>query len=226
MLRIRLCRRELGVLYGPPAVGKTAGVKEFIARKLQEGIKNLVFVTANPTTTPRALLRSVCQELGIPLSSGWPNYMLLAEIVSVLKRRPHLIIVDEASFLSVGALENMRYVYDQAHCGVIFIGVETLMERIFIPKNSRVAEELEQLFSRVDFHKYLPGTARAAEMEQIARNSSKLPDNIIAEVVAKSKTPRELQKVLELVKCLRELNPQLPVAELVALAQSEVFRAA
>lgn len=57
---------KLVILYGPPAIGKTVGAMEFMNRKIAAGIKNLVFVTANSATTPRSVVRRICEELGIP----------------------------------------------------------------------------------------------------------------------------------------------------------------
>jgi len=135
-------------------------------------------------------------------------------------------VVDDASYLNVKALEALRYVYDQTACGVVLMGVETLMKRIFIPSGSgRMAEDLAQLYSRVNLQKYLPGAAKSADLERIAEQS-KLPGKIVSAVLAEVKTARELKNVLERVKYVRQLNPDRAPAEIVAQALSEVFRAA
>jgi DNA transposition AAA+ family ATPase len=214
---------KLVVLYGPPAIGKSVGAMEFMNRKIKNGIRNLVFVTANSTTTPFSLVRRVSEELGLPLTGCTPE--LLERIVRKLKKHPHLVVVDDASYLNVKALEALRYVYDQTACGVVLMGVKALMERIFIPGNGRMAEDLAQLYSRVNLQKYLPGAARAQDLGRIAE-ASKLPAKIIAAVLAEVKTPRELKNVLERVKYVRELNPDRSAQEIVGQALSEVFRAA
>ena|SRR3990167_2342696 len=215
---------KLVVLYGPPSIGKTVGAEEFMERKIRAGVRNMVFVTANSTTTPFSLVRRICEELGIALTGCTPE--LVERIVKELKKHPHLLVVDDASYLNVKALEALRYVYDQTACGVVLMGVETLMKRIFIPSGSgRMAEDLAQLYSRVNLQKYLPGAAKSADLERIAEQS-KLPGKIVSAVLAEVKTARELKNVLERVKYVRQLNPDRAPAEIVAQALSEVFRAA
>lgn len=216
---------KLVVIYGPPAIGKTVGAKEFVNRKETSGISNMVFVTVNSTTTPFSLVRRICEDLGIALTGCTPE--LLERIVKQLKSHPHLIVVDDASYLNLKALEALRYLHDQTECGVVLMGVETLMKRIFVPSGAggRMAEDLAQLYSRVNLRKYLPGTKAAEDLERIAQQA-KLPAKMIAAVLAEVKTPRELKNVLERVKYVRQLNPHADVKDVVSQALSEVFRAA
>lgn len=215
--------KALVVLFGPPQTGKSTGALEFVRRKLEDdNVRNLVFVTANSTTTPRWLVRCICKELGF--YPGGCTAELLDRLVERMKARPHLIVIDDASCLTVKALESLRYLYDQAGVGIVLMGVRSLMERIFLAKG-RMAEDLEQLYSRVDLQKYLPGSAERKDLESVARAHG-VDDKTLELVLPHVQRPREMLKVCNRVKFLKRLNPDAAPDEIVQRALAEVFRAA
>src|SRR5712692_6476267 len=62
-------RRELALLYGPPGIGKTFAIEEFMER--MEKRDNLdqpevLFVTAHSASTPKSLMSALCLRAGVP----------------------------------------------------------------------------------------------------------------------------------------------------------------
>jgi type II secretory pathway predicted ATPase ExeA len=82
------------------------------------------------------------------------------------RQRPATIIIDEAHHLGkrVDSLEVLREIIDRAGVGMILAGHDNL-EDIFMAKRGG---PLEQWFSRIDYHKRLPGLS-SSEVERIVR---------------------------------------------------------
>lgn len=216
-------RRKLVVLYGPPESSKTTAGQEFMRRKLRAG-ESIVWVTANSVMTPASLAQRICEELGLPSYHSTPA--LLEHILARLKREPHLLIVDDAGFLTIKALEALRYLYDQAACGIALMGTDMLMKRLFAP-NGRTGEELAQLYSRVDLQKMVPAGVSQREREQIVRKrASDLKDSEVTSLAEKPRKLRSLVKLLDRVSYLRGLNPAAAMKDLVSRAEGEIFEAA
>lgn len=134
-------RRKIAVVYGGAGVGKTTALRRFARNTPGAWI-----VTASPAIgSMAALLRELCRAMELS-ASGWKNSALSADIVRRLAGEPSVLIVDEAQHLSIPALEQLRYIHDQAGAGLVLSGNESVYSRL-TGGNRRA--DFAQLFSRV-----------------------------------------------------------------------------
>ncbi|QTD46158.1 AAA family ATPase [Ottowia testudinis] len=132
----------IAVVYGGAGVGKTTALRRF-ARHTQ----NVWIATASPAiSSMAAMLRELCRVLELS-GTGWKNQALSADIVRHLAGSRGLLIIDEAQHLSVPALEQLRYIYDQAETGLVLSG----NERVFSQLNGGHVRSADfaQLYSRL-----------------------------------------------------------------------------
>lgn len=221
-----VAENEMVVVYGPPGVGKTTGVRRFLAAQAKAGDANFVFVTANPTTSYAVLLRRIADEMG--LNSGFAAPILGEKLVAALKRSPHLIVVDDASFLHLRALETLRYLHDQAAAGIVLVGTRALMLRL-LGASGRLGEELAQFYERVGLRVELPPSLAKAELAAIARaHDPSLTEAEVGRVLARPRGPRGMVKLLRRLDSLRAIEQPEGVtfADLLATAEQQIFEAA
>lgn len=212
------------VISGNPTIGKTAAAREFCRRKIKRNQRKLVFVTANAATTLKSLVDRIGEELGMTGKASAAKRLedLAARLTG------YLVIVDDASFLQVKTLEILRYLYDHAGCGLALMGTRTLMERIFpaVP-SGRIAEDLEQLYSRVDLQRLIPGGLAQKERREIAqRHGHSLAKDELDLLAQENVEPRTLVKLIRRVNYLRRCNADEKFSELLNVARQEIFRAA
>jgi Cdc6-like AAA superfamily ATPase len=73
-------KRELALLYGPPGIGKTFGLEEFIDRiEKQENPDKpdkpeILYVTAHSASTPKSMAAALCLQIGIPQKDRRPSW--------------------------------------------------------------------------------------------------------------------------------------------------------
>ena len=93
--------------------------------------------------TPGDLVRAIYRKLvGSP--AGNSTNEMFDSIVEKLMDSGRIIIVDEAEYLPVNALETVRRIYDKAHIGVLLCGMERLRANIVGRAN-----DFLQLYSRI-----------------------------------------------------------------------------
>lgn len=208
-------RRELALLYGPPGIGKTFAIEEFIDRveKQTDPDRPKVFwVTAHSASTPKSLMAALCLQAGIPHSGTAST--LAESLVRKLEMGRHLVIVDEASHLDIEAMELLRYVYDLGRLGVILVGTLRLYQ--ILTDGSRPASDLEQLWSRVGICELLPGLMEWEARQMIQKALGPLPELTIKQILKETgNSARRLTKLLEQLKELQELNEGRGVEELI-----------
>lgn len=114
----------MGLVHGFTGAGKTTAVAWLINRI--DG----VFVRANATWTPRAMLGKIMTELGAaPLGRCDPMLDFIIEKLS-LSGRP--LFVDEADYLTEDRrmLESLRDIHDESQVPVIMIGMNEIAGNI------------------------------------------------------------------------------------------------
>lgn len=135
-------RPAIAVIYGGAGVGKTTALRRF-ARTAQ----NVWVATASPAiSSMAAMLRELCRVMELS-GAGWKNQSLSADIVRHLSGSRGLLIVDEAQHLSVPALEQLRYIYDQSATGLVLSGNERVFSQL---SGGHVrSADFAQLYSRL-----------------------------------------------------------------------------
>ena len=211
-------RRALALLYGPPGIGKTFAIEEFIDRMEKQDDPQkpeVLFVTAHSASTPKSLMAALCLRAGIPHQGTAPT---LAEgLVRKLETGHYLIIVDEANHLDIEAMELLRYVYDMGHLGVVLVGTLRLYE--IFTDGSRPAGELEQLWSRVGICELLPGLMEHEARQMVQKELGRIPEITIRQILKQSgNSIRRLTKLLERLNELRHINDDFGVEDLIVVA--------
>jgi len=134
---------EIAVVIGAAGVGKTVGLREWARRARREKIR-YVAITANVTTGPVALVRQISAALDLPTSP--PAASQIERIVDTIRRRPAVILIDEAQHLGVRALEAARALHDETETGIVFAG-SIALQRTLVAGGGAV--ELGQLQGRI-----------------------------------------------------------------------------
>ena len=157
----------VSLIYGPPGTQKTFVFLSRLAEAWQRSNDpDLVYVYAAVSMAPLHILKEVGRGLGASVYGN--RYTVLTNLLYTLeqRQRPAAIIIDEAHHLGkrVDTLEVLREIVDRAGVGMILAGHDNL-EDIFMAKRGG---PLEQWFSRIDYHKRLPGLS-SSEVERIVR---------------------------------------------------------
>lgn len=215
--------RKIIPVYISAGHGKTTAVLEFLLREQRNGKTPYIFITCNDGLTARELAEEILLELNI--SPQGSRRALLRRIVAELKRRPHIILIDDAAYLKERALQDLRFLNDQAGCGIVLVGTESLMRR-WIDAVGRLGEDLEQLQSRLGMEAQTLRPLSKMDIEKIAKTKEPGLNAQCLEIVARRKTGREVEHLLDRADYLRGLNPREPYIELLKQAEREVFRAA
>jgi len=112
-------KRQLAVIVGPPGCGKTLAATSFAANE-----PNAILVTPPPQT--RNIMRLLAERLGIAWRSAEQSG---PRVVEEVRRGGCFIIIDEAENLGPGA-QALRWLHDQADCGVVLLGGLNLVYRV------------------------------------------------------------------------------------------------
>lgn len=144
-----LQQRDLGIpgmmlIHGDPGYGKTTAVTWLINQV------NGVFVRANATWTPSAMLGSIMHELGaLPLHR---TSAMLDFIATRLNETRRPLFVDEANYLSGNKrmLETLRDIHDLTDVPVVMAGAENIERKVI--HHAQLARRISQWveFKRAD----------------------------------------------------------------------------
>ena len=151
--------REFGIIIGSPGTGKTCSLEKYLETNPQS-----VLVTCDEMSTIKSIMIDVADNIGV---SAWGSAATIAKrIIQELRRRPRLLIFDEADMLKrTSLLEALRGIYDKARTvGVVLCGNQTLAQRIMELAEDR--PELARIRDRVGVYVRLHGLS-AAEIEQL-----------------------------------------------------------
>lgn len=131
-------RNDIIVIYGAPGIGKTV-----TANYWAEENPSSIFITASPNlATKRCVMEEILSGLRQRVD-GRADKMHRV-IVNSLKDTNRPIIIDEAHFLRLEALETLRSIYDSTGIPLILVSNPTIMDKI-TEKNKLVTG---QFFSR------------------------------------------------------------------------------
>lgn len=132
---------DLVVIYGGAGNSKTETIQEY---KCQNN--NVWVVEATPTTNSvGSILRAVAHSMGADVPVGHSD-MLERSIRTRLKDTKGLLIIDEAQFLNVRALEILRRITELSEVGLVLAGDNSLYIQM---SGAKRAPEFAQLFSRI-----------------------------------------------------------------------------
>jgi DNA transposition AAA+ family ATPase len=197
----------ISLIYGPPGTQKSFVFQYLLAEAWErENEPGLVYVYASAAMGRKSLTKEIARGL-CSVAVGTVSDMITNILHTVSERkRPPALIVDEAHHLggSLDTLEVLREIADRAQIGMVLAGHDNL-EDIFQSKRGGL---LEQWFSRIDYHKRLPGLS-ADEVRRIARAElGELSENALKAVVegTRVKDYREDETYLSMRRLVKVLT--------------------
>lgn len=117
-------RNDVIVMYGSPGIGKTVTLNRWVSDH-----PSSIFFTASPNIVNK---RDVMEEIleAINKKAEGRCSRMEKNIISLLKNTNRAIIIDEAHFLRLEALETLRRIYDATKCPLILVGNPAILEMI------------------------------------------------------------------------------------------------
>lgn len=117
-------RNDIICIYGAPGIGKTVTVTRWV-----ENHPNSIFFTASPNIhNGRDVMEEILEAIGKKQTGR--NKALEKSIVQMLKGSNRAIIIDEAHFLRLSALETLRRIHDITDVPLILVGNPAIMDII------------------------------------------------------------------------------------------------
>ncbi|MFA5187016.1 MAG: AAA family ATPase [Patescibacteria group bacterium] len=133
----------IGVICGDAGHGKSKCLQEYVNAN-----KNSVYVELDATMSSQAIFAEICRALKIDNGGGLKR--LTATLVEFLRDREMTVILDEASFLRVKQLDQLRQIIAvRGRCPLILAGNGQLLKTINDDSSRRGYEALDQFYSRL-----------------------------------------------------------------------------
>jgi len=158
--------RSFGAIVGEAGTGKSEALKEF-ARTHRN---NSLLITMDPLKrSPVAFIQHLwCNLPGFSRGKRWnlpKAAFLFDDIVEYFKNKHKTVLIDEAQFLSMSALETARSIQDQTGIGFVLAGTFELDQDLgfggySIPDNA-------QLYSRVKIHRSIKATITKKDLAAV-----------------------------------------------------------
>lgn len=151
--RIRYCQLEKGmiILHGDAGIGKTKAAEKFA----KDNPQSCVYIQLSPSAGTLAnCLKIIAMNLKVTESSN--RYITSVRIKQALIATNKTLIIDEAQFLKMSALEEIRNlsdtdgVLDLQGSGIVLIGNTEIYNKMLGRKSAAFA----QLYSRIKMNKY------------------------------------------------------------------------
>ena len=136
---------KVGIIIGDGGHGKSVCLRQYAKAN-----KNSMYLELDDAMTSTTMFDEICDKLSVD------NYGHLATItrrlIEALAYRHIIIILDEASGLTVKQLNQLRQIIViKAHCPLILSGNSDLLKTIMQPKTRRGCESLDQFTSRLSY---------------------------------------------------------------------------
>jgi hypothetical protein len=151
--------KSLVMAYGAAGAGKTKTCEYYAATRPNVWL----FTPTKATASARGLLMLICDKLGIS-DPGSGNYAIQKAIMRKVAGTNGLIIIDEAQQITLGALDLMRQMQEQAGVGMALVGNEPLYTQM---TGGFRGPKFAQLFSRIAQRTHIEGT-QSDDVETLA----------------------------------------------------------
>lgn len=137
---IKYCHKysRMGAVLSGSGTGKTTTIRQAIKED-----PSLLVITVWARLGAIGVQQELCDAL--KMSDGGNSRALMKRLKHKLTDKGRCLIVDDAHTLAFGALDALRYIYDQTGTGIVLVGIPSLARHL-----SSKSEEYEQLASRVD----------------------------------------------------------------------------
>ena len=168
-------RNDIICIYGAPGIGKTVTVNRWV-----ETHPNSIFFTASPNIhNGRDVMEEILEAIGKKQTGR--NKALEKSIVQMLKGSNRAIIIDEAHFLRLSALETLRRIHDVTDVPLILVGNPAIMDIIteqnktltgqFFSRSTRISLDAKKIVLQ---HGVEMDKDCIAELHRVARGTGAL----------------------------------------------------
>ena len=142
-------RNDIICIYGAPGIGKTVTVNRWV-----EMHPNSIFFTASPNIhNGRDVMEEILEAIGKKQTGR--NKALEKSIVQILKGSNRAIIIDEAHFLRLSALETLRRIHDVTDVPLILVGNPAIMD-IITEQNKTLTGQFFSRSTRISLDAKIP----------------------------------------------------------------------
>lgn len=149
----------IALIYGETGRGKAQVLKEY-ARKND----TVIYIQADATiSNVKSILEEIWEAIGN--RNREPEHFLKKEIIEVMKDSEVLLIIDDAQYLTLKAMEVIRVINENAGIGIVFCGNQYVYDRMF----GRETTQYSQLFSRIRIKKYVPAAVSMDDVKEILK---------------------------------------------------------
>lgn len=129
-------------------VGDSGHGKSVCLREYAEANKNTIYIAMDDAMNSTRVFSEIAKKLGIDSSGSMDN--VTRRIIDNLQNRETVVMIDEASALSVKQLSQLRTVIvDNSNCPLILAGNCDLLKTVMQSKTRQGFESLDQFRSRL-----------------------------------------------------------------------------
>ncbi len=180
---------EFGMITGNPGTGKTYTLENY-----QQQGGSTILITCDETSSVKSILVEIAEALGI-FSKG-TSATLMKKVVKELKRKPRLLIFDEADLLrGPRVLEAIRAIYDKSKsAGVVLCGNHALAQRILEYAEDR--PEMARLRDRIGYYQKLTGISEEEASRFLAHVNATPEAKELLTSIGRQRGIRQLVKAL------------------------------
>lgn len=134
---------KIGLVIGDAGHGKSHCMRQYA-----EANKNTIYVELDDAMNSTLMFAEIAQKLGIDSSGSLAS--VTRRLIETLQNRHIIIMLDEASGLSVWQLNQLRQILVvKARCPLILAGNRHLLKTVMQPTTRRGFESLDQFTSRL-----------------------------------------------------------------------------
>lgn len=116
-------QKTIGLITGGAGLGKTMALQNYASENT-----DVIYIEADTAYSARELMSEIHRRLGLN-GKGMLN-PLKNSIIDKLKGSGRMIIIDQAEYLPVKALDLIRTIHDKADIGILFAGLPQLTMNI------------------------------------------------------------------------------------------------
>ena len=181
-------RNDIICIYGAPGIGKTVTVNRWV-----ETHPNSIFFTASPNIhNGRDVMEEILEAIGKKQTGR--NKALEKSIVQMLKGSNRAIIIDEAHFLRLSALETLRRIHDVTDVPLILVGNPAIMD-IITEQNKTLTGQFFSRSTRISLDAKIP----LADVKKIVlQHGVEMDKDCIAELHRVARGPGALRVMTKL----------------------------
>jgi DNA transposition AAA+ family ATPase len=193
----------IGVLYGPPGLGKTSA----LTRLAHPMDINAVYVSCRSFETTKSLMEMILRELGRSVKSNWSVSTMFEMACTAFGEQARPLVVDEADrIVEKTTIELLRDLHDIGQVPILMVGEENFKKKL--------SQKHERFHDRVlVWGKAAP--VDAADLEKLAAHYA--PRLVITQEAKRAiltKTNGVARRVVTSLHNLSELSKNMGLAEI------------